>query len=110
MGKFECFTGGEIVCGLLINVLKMPPIMDRVENDVCGINWPNTIVAPINGAQSNQIRAYTIVEKPQIFFFSTETNSVVQVVSMANVDDIAVFEIMALHIKKATRRLKSTAK
>lgn len=110
MGKFECLTGGEIVCGLLINVLKMPPIMERVENDVCGINWPNVIVAPMNGPQSNQTRAYTIVEKPHIFFFSAGTNSVVQVVSMANVDDIAVFETIALHIKRATRRLKSTAK
>lgn len=102
LGKFEFFVFG-IVRGLLINVVRTPPSMASDANAVCGINWPNTMVAPTNGAVNSQIRAQTIVENAQIFFFSPDTNSVVQVVNMANVDDIAIFDIIAVHINKATR-------
>lgn len=49
-----------------------------------------------------------MVEKPQIFFFSEQTNSVVQVVRMANVHEIAVFANIDDSISKATRRFVST--
>lgn len=51
-----------------------------------------------------------MVEKAQIFFFSLLTSSTVQVVRMASVQDIAILEIMAVSISKATRALKGTAK
>lgn len=97
-----------MVRGLLISVLNSPPIIDSVESAVCGINLPKTIVAPMNGAQSSHVRAYTIVEKPQIRFFSAHTSSVVHVVKMANVDDIATFDTIDASISKATRRFVST--
>lgn len=81
----------------------MPPNIDSDAKAVCGINWPNTTVAPINGAVNNHILAQTIVEKPQIFFFSAQTSSVVQVVNIARVDEIAVFDTMAVHMNSATR-------
>lgn len=53
-------------------------------------------VAPINGAHSSQILAQTIVEKAHIRFFSTDTNSVVQVVKIANVLEMAILVPMAV--------------
>lgn len=70
---------------------------------VCGINWPKTMVTPVNGAVNSQMRAHVIVEKAQIFFFSPVTSSVVHVANMANVDDIATFDTIAVHINSATR-------
>lgn len=99
-----------IVGGLEINELKIPPAMAKEAKAVWGTNCPNTTVAPINGAPSNQKRAQQIVEKAQIFFFSLLTNSTVQVVRMAKVHDIAVLEHMAVNISNATRPLKGTAK
>lgn len=61
------------------------------------------MVAPTNGAVNSQMRAHTMVEKAQIFFFSSLTNSVVHVVNMANVDDMAIFDIIAEHMSNATR-------
>lgn len=72
-------------------------------NAVCGINWPNTMVAPTNGAVNSHRRAQTMVENAQIFFFSLDTSSVVHVVSMASVDEMAIFETIAEHISNATR-------
>lgn len=69
---------------------------------VCGTHRPNTTVAPTNGAVSNQILAHTTVEKAHIFFFSLHTNSVVQVVSIANVDDMATLDTMEIAIRIAT--------
>lgn len=60
-------------------------------------------MAPTNGAVSSHIRAQTIVDKAQILFFSGHTSSVVQVVSVASVEDMAVFEIIAEHMRSATR-------
>lgn len=98
---------GLVVFGIvrspLIAIVSKPP---RIASDpiaVCGINWPNMMVAPTNGAVSNQIRAQTIVERAQTFFFSGHTSSVVHVVSMASVEEMAVFETMAEHMRRATR-------
>lgn len=82
--------------------------MDNVASIVCGYNWAKTIVAPENGAKSNQVRANVIVEKPQIFFFSALTNSAVHVVRTANVQEMADFDIIDESISKATRRFIST--
>lgn len=97
-----------MVRGLEIRMLNRPPVMAREAKAVCGINWPKTTVAPINGAPNSQKRAQHIVEKAQIFFFSLLTNSTVQVVKMAKVQDMAIFDIMAVNINKATRPSKST--
>ncbi len=66
---------------------------------VCGTHRPKTTVAPTNGAVSNQILAHTIVENAQIFFFSSHTNSVVHVVSMARVDDMATLDTIEIAIR-----------
>lgn len=55
------------------------------------------------------MRAQTIAEKAQIFFFSGATSSVVQVVKIANVDDIDVFKTIEQHISNATRASSLTA-
>lgn len=97
-----------IVRSLLIAIVRSPP---RIASDpiaVCGINRPKMIVAPTNGAVSNQIRAQTIVERAQIFFFSGHTSSVVQVVSIARVEEMAIFEIIAEHMRRATWASPST--
>lgn len=99
-----------IVRALVISIVSRPPMIDSVANAVCGTSCPKMMVAPTNGAVSSQMRAHTIVEKAQIFFFSSHTSSVVQVVSMASVDEMAIFETMALHISRATRKSKSTAR
>lgn len=65
-------------------------------------NLPKTTVAPTNGAVNNQILAQTIVENAQIFFFSSRTNSVVHVVKIARVEDIATFDTIEMAIKIAT--------
>lgn len=70
---------------------------------VCGTQLPKTTVAPTNGAVNSQILAHTTVENAQIFFFSSHTNSVVHVVSIANVDDIATLDTMDIAIRTATR-------
>lgn len=57
----------------------------------------------MNGAANRNTRAYTMVENAQIFRFCGETNSTVQVVSIAKVDDIAAFSIIEDSIKRATR-------
>lgn len=89
---------------LLINAYKYNNLhIDIDARIVWGYSWPKTIVAPVNGAQSNHIRAYTIVEKPQIFFFSPQTNSVVHVVRMAKVHEIAAFDIIDDNMSRATR-------
>lgn len=113
---FDCTTSSGnpapppfgIVRALVISIVSRPPMIDSVANAVCGTSCPKMIVAPTNGAVSSQMRAHTIVEKAQIFFFSSHTSSVVQVVSMASVDEMAIFETMALHISRATRRSKLT--
>lgn len=69
---------------------------------VCGTHLPKTTVAPTNGAVSNQILAQTIVENAQIFFFSSRTNSVVHVVNIAKVDDIATLDTIEIAIRVAT--------
>lgn len=69
---------------------------------VWGTHRPNTTVAPTKGADSNQILAQTTVENAQIFFFSSRTNSVVHVVSIAKVDDIATLDTIEIAIKIAT--------
>lgn len=61
------------------------------------------MVAPTYGAVNSHIRAQTIVENPQIFFFSALTNSTVHVVNIASVDDVAVFSTIAENISSATR-------
>lgn len=63
-----------------------------VANAVCGTHLPKTTVAPTNGAVSSQTLAQTIVENAQTFFFSSHTNSVVHVVKIAKVDDIATLD------------------
>lgn len=92
-----------IVRSLLKHIVNRPPMMESVANAVCGTNCPKTMVAPTNGAVSSQMRAQTIVEKAHIFFFSADTSSVVQVVRIANVDEMATLETIALHISRATR-------
>lgn len=99
-----------MVRGLEIRVLRIPPTMAREANDVCGINWPKTTVAPIKGAPNSQKRAQQMVEKARIFFFSLLTNSTVQVVSMPKVQEMAILEIIAVNINKATRASKATIK
>lgn len=79
------------VLGLLIIVVITPPMMDMTPKAVWGINCPKMEVAPIKGAHSSQIRAQTIVEKAHIRFLSAETNSVVHVVRMAKVLEMAIF-------------------
>lgn len=56
-------------------------------------------VAPINGAHSSQILAQTIVEKAHIRFFSADTSSVVQVVRMASVLEMAILVPIAVYKK-----------
>lgn len=103
----QCFLG--IVRGLEIRVDNIPPIMAREAKAVCGISWPKTTVAPINGAPNSQKRAQQMVEKARIFFFSLPTNSTVQVVNMASVQDMAALDTMADIINNATRLSISTA-
>lgn len=50
----------------------------------------------MKGAVSNQILAQTIVEKAHIRFFSAVTNSVVHVVRMASVLEMAILVPMAV--------------
>lgn len=90
-------------------MVSIPPKMASEANAVCGISWPKTMLAPTKGAVNSHMRAQTIVENAQIFFFSLDTNSVVHVVSMASVDEMAIFEIIAEHMSKATRELPFTA-
>lgn len=92
-----------IVRSLLIAIVNRPPRIAKDPIAVCGISRPNTIVAPTKGAVSSQILAQTIVDKAQTFFFSSLTNSVVQVVRIASVDEMAIFDTMALHMRSATR-------
>lgn len=73
-----------------------PPIIDITPRAVCGMNWPKMDVAPIKGAHRSQIRAHTIVEKAHIRFLSAETSSVVHVVRMDSVLEIAIFVPMAV--------------
>lgn len=100
-----CFA---IVRGLEMNVVMIPPVMANEQNAVCGTRSPKIDVAPINGAPSNQNLAQQIVEKAQIFFFSSVTNSTVDVVSIESVVDMAVLEIMAESISSTTRVFPET--
>lgn len=119
-GKLLPFVFG-IVLGLLIAIVSRPPIQLITAIAVCGTLFklkliyflkdsfvfllyhvPKTTVAPTNGAVSNQILAQTIVENAQIFFFSSRTNSVVHVVNIAKVDDIATLDTIEIAIKIAT--------
>lgn len=99
-----------IVRGLVMRVVKIPPTMAKEAKAVCGTKVPKTTVAPINGAPSRHRRAQQMVEKEHIFRFSALTNSTVQVVKMANVLDMAILDIMAVTISRATRPLTSTAR
>ena len=58
---------------------------------------------PTNGAVNSQIRAQTIVEYPHNRFFSAETNSVVDVVRIESVVEIAIFAVIEVTIKSTTR-------
>lgn len=102
---FETFVAAFLgtVRGLEIKVVKTPPTIDNEAKAVCGTKVPKTTVAPIKGAPRRHKRAQQIVENEHILRFSTETNSMVQVVKMAKVLEIAIFEIMAVNINKATR-------
>lgn len=60
------------------------------------------MVEPTNGAVNSQIRAQTMVENAQIFLLSAGTNSVVHVVNMASVEEIAILETIAVHMNSAT--------
>lgn len=102
VGKFEFFVF-SIVRGLLKAIVNRPPTIVIEAIAVCGTHRPKTIVAPTNGAVSNHILAQTMVENAQIFFFSSRTSSVVHVVNIARVDDIAVFETIEIAIRIATR-------
>lgn len=84
------------VLGLEISIVINPPMIDITPKAVCGTNWPKIDVAPIKGAQSSQILAQTIVEKAHMRFFSTDTNSVVHVVNIANVLEMAILVPMAV--------------
>lgn len=92
-----------IVLGLEIIIVIIPPRIERDAKADCGTRSPKTIVAPTNGAVSSQILAQTIVDNAQIFFFSSDTNSTVHVVSIESVEDIAALEIIADNMSKATR-------
>lgn len=91
-----------MVLGLLSAIVRKPPIIDKEAIAVWGTHLPKTTVAPTNGAVNSQIRAHTIVENAQIFFFSSHTNSVVHVVNIASVDDIATLDTIDIAIRIAT--------
>lgn len=98
-GKFDCccclFDLGSVL-GLLISIVMKPPITDITPKAVWGTNCPKIDVAPIKGAHSSQILAHTIVEKAHMRFLSADTNSVVQVVRMARVLEMAIFVPIAV--------------
>lgn len=84
-------------------IVKKPPIMLSAAIAVCGTQFPKTTVAPTNGAVNSQILAQTTVENAQIFFFSLHTSSVLHVVSIAKVDDMATLDTIDIAIRTATR-------
>lgn len=84
-------------------MVRKPPTMLNVAIAVWGTHVPKTTVAPTNGAVNSHILAHTTVENAQIFFFSAQTNSVLHVVSMARVDDIATLDTIDMAIRIATR-------
>lgn len=101
LATFEVFFLG-MVRGLEMRELIRPPTIAKEAKAVCGTSWPKTMVAPINGAPNSQKRAQQMVEKAHIFLLSLLTNSTVQVVTMDRVQEMAIFEIMADNISKAT--------
>jgi hypothetical protein len=125
---FVFLSGNGIVRGLSIYVVNRPPTQDIVavkniqKNHktasrkmqivihmiVCGINFPNTTVAPMNGAVNSQIRAQTIVEYPHNLFFSGVTSSVVQVVSIESVQEMPIFTAIAADMRRITRSIPIT--
>lgn len=102
-GKFAPLFGRCTVRLLLIAIVKNPPMIDRVAKADCGTSLPNMIVAPMKGAVNNHTRAQTTVENAQIFFFSLHTSSVVHVVKMDRVDEMATFDTIADTMSNTTR-------
>lgn len=79
-----------------MSIVMKPPMMDIVDKAVWGMNCPKMFVAPMKGAHSSHILAQTIVEKAIILFFSAQTSSVVQVVRIDKVHEIAIFVPIAV--------------